>query len=104
MGQFVAAHNSRGTFRRKTIPGAFTLGRGGDWIRRYVSDAEEITNFVTRRQCLYVTLEYSSEAWLAEILFMSVCAVVGLNAQRIRKQLRAWEQAVAVASAVNSQS
>ena len=103
MGQFVAAHNSRGTFRRKTIPGAFTP-RAAVMAFVTVSVAEEITNFVTRRQCLYVTLEYSSEVWLAEILFMSVCAVLGLNAQRIRKQLRAWEQAAAVASAVNSQS
>ena len=36
--------------------------------------------------------------------FESVCAVLGLNAQGIRKQLRAWERTAAVASAVNSQS
>jgi hypothetical protein len=34
--------------------------------------------------------------------FESVCAVLGLNAQRIRKHLRAWDRA-ATDSAVNSQ-
>ena len=35
--------------------------------------------------------------------FESVCAVLGLNAQRIRKQLRAWESAAVAGSEGNSQ-